>query len=78
MISYIEAKKKAQDIIPDINACLEFPNAYRFFSKSNELTFGGLTDIVILKDNGMAVSFVEYVDKYAKGPHYVEKDFDGR
>lgn len=63
MISYEDAKKIALELNSDVNSCYEYDNAYNFFDK-NEVGAGD-TSVVILKEDGKALNFVNYILDYA-------------
>ena len=63
MISYDFAKQKALELNSDVNACNEYDNAYNFYDKND---YGvGDTSVVILKEDGKALNFVNYILDYA-------------
>ena len=69
MISYEEALKKAKEIKPDINVCVEYKQGYMFGRNDNEETFGGgNAPVVILKDTGKAVSMAYFAAKFTGEP----------
>lgn len=63
MISYEDAKKKALELNSDVNACYEFNNAYRFLDKNDDST--GDKSVIILKEDGRALNYVDYILDYA-------------
>lgn len=69
MVSYEEALKKAKAINPDINVCVEYKQGYMFGNNKNEKTEGGPNGpVVILKENGKAVSMAYFAAKFEGGP----------
>ena len=73
MISYDLAKQKALELNSDVNACYEYDNAYNFFDK-NEVGAGD-TSVVILKEDGKALNFVNYILDYAISNEKKEIEF---
>lgn len=63
MISYNYAKQKALELNSDVNACNEYDNAYNFFDKNYEGV--GDKSVIILKEDGKALNFVDYILDYA-------------
>lgn len=64
MITYDEALTKARELKENIDACDEYENAYMFKTKADEYTLGGDGACIILKENGKAISQLEYFDNY--------------
>lgn len=60
MLTYEEALKKAKGLKSRINRCVGFNNAYSFFYKSGKKQDGGENPIVIMKETGEALNFIEY------------------
>ena len=61
MITYEEAKKIALKYKSDVDQCEEFEDAYIFSNKKKERgTAFGFSHIVILKENGNAISMASY------------------
>ena len=73
MISYDLAKQKALELNSDVNACYEYDNAYNFFDK-NEVGAGDKS-VVILKEDGRALNFVNYILDYAISNETKEIEF---
>ena len=73
MISYEDAKKIALELNSDVNSCYEYDNAYNFFDK-NEVGTGD-TSVVILKEDGKALNFVNYILDYAISNEKKEIEF---
>lgn len=74
MITYEDALKKAKSIKPDINVCVEYKAGYMFGKNEKEETFGGgNAPVVILKDDGKAVSMAYFAAKFDGEPI---KEFD--
>ena len=59
MMNFEEAKKKAKKLRKDVDFCQEYEDAY-IFSKKDDVSFGGQSPVVILKENGEAISMVAY------------------
>lgn len=69
MVSYEEALKKAKSIKPDINICIEYKQGYMFGKNGGETTYGGgNAPVVILKENGKAVSMAYFAAKFDGEP----------
>lgn len=67
MITYEEALKKAKSIKPDANLCIEKTSAYIFGYDSGKDEAGGSNSpVVIMKEDGKAVSMPYYNAKYSK------------
>ena len=60
-LTYSECKKIALDKNPNVNACYEYDNAYRFVEKSDEEIDGDF-EVVVLKENGRAMGWVQFLD----------------
>ena len=73
MISYEDAKKIALELNSDVNSCYEYDNAYNFFDK-NEVGAGDKS-VVILKEDGKALNFVNYILDYATSNEMKEIEF---
>ena len=73
MITYDEALKIAKGLKKNIDACVEFENAYCFKSKSEEYDIGGNGPCIVLKENGRAIISTEYYTNYATG---IIKEYD--
>lgn len=61
MLTYEQAKQKAQKEYPAVDSVLEYKDAYVFY---NSKARGNKTDdneVVILKKNGNVISMTEYV-----------------
>lgn len=65
MITYEKACEIAAGQMPNIDACVEYDNAYMFQRRAENHSIGGHGYIVILKDSGKALSRTEYLEKYA-------------
>ena len=65
MITYEKACEIAAGQMPNIDACVEYENAYMFQRRAENHSIGGHGYIVILKDSGKALSRTEYLEKYA-------------
>lgn len=63
MISYEEAYNTAKKLKPNIDGCIEYENGYVFLNYKRKRTIGGYgqTRCVILKENGKAVPFNEFI-----------------
>ena len=65
MVNYDEALKIAKELKNNIDACDEYDDAYLFKTKEDEYTLGGDGACIILKENGRAISQLEYFDNYS-------------
>ncbi len=73
MISYDLAKQKALELNSDVNTCYEFNNAYRFLDKNDEGV--GDKSVIILKKDGKALNYVNYILDYATSNEMKEIKF---
>lgn len=73
MISYEDAKKKALELNGDLNACYEFNNAYRFLDKNDDSV--GDKSVIISKEDGRALNYVNYILDYATSNKTKEIEF---
>lgn len=73
MISYEDAKKKALELNSDVNACYDFNNAYSFLDKNDDST--GDKSVIILKEDGRALNYVDYILDYATSNKMKEIEF---
>ncbi len=64
MVSYEQAYEIAKKLKPNIDACDEYSDAFLFKTKADEWTIGGESPCVVLKENGNAITQLEYFDKY--------------
>ena len=63
MLTYTECTNIALKRNPNVNACYEYDNAYRFIEKSNiEIT--GDFEVVVLKETGKAMGWVSYMNEF--------------
>lgn len=60
MLTYEEALKKAKQLKSRINKCTEFNNAYSFYYNSGKAQDGGENPVVIMKETGEALNFIQY------------------
>ena len=65
MITYEKACEIAAGQMPNIDACVEYENAYMFKRKAENHSIGGHGFIIILKDSGKTVPQTEFFEKYA-------------
>lgn len=73
MISYDLAKQKALELNNDVNTCYEFNNAYRFLDKNDDSD--GDKSVIILKKDGKALNYVNYILDYATSNEMKEIKF---
>lgn len=73
MISYDLAKQKALELNSDVNTCYEFNDAYRFLDKNDEGV--GDKSVIILKKDGKALNYVNYILDYATSNEMKEIKF---
>ena len=64
MVTYDEALAIARKLKKNIDACDEYNDAYVFKARSEEYMIGGPGPCVVLKENGKAISQVNYFDSY--------------
>lgn len=72
MITYEDAKKIAFKLSGNVNACREYNAAYYFYEKDVEKD--GDDGVVVLKDSGRALTFVQFI--LAKHPEKNPKEID--
>lgn len=65
MVGYEEALAAAKKLKSFIDTCDEYTNAYVFKSEADRFSIGGDGPCCILKKDGRAVNFTEYIDVYA-------------
>ena len=65
MVSYKQAYKIAVKMMPNIDACVEYENAYMFKRKAANHSIGGDGFCIVMKDSGKTVPQTEYFEKYA-------------
>ena len=63
MITFKEAEKIAFSKASGMTVCDEYKEAYRFFNPEDD-TDGCGGDIVILKETGRAITFVQFIQNY--------------
>ena len=73
-MTYPECKKIALEKNPNVNACYEYDNAYRFVEKSEEEVVGDF-EVVVLKENGKVMGWVQYLFAYKPAPELKEIEF---
>lgn len=73
MISYEDAKDKALELNSDVNTCYEFDNAYRFLDKNDDSV--GDKSVIILKEDGRALNYVNYILDYTTSNEMKEIEF---
>lgn len=73
MISYDLAKQKALELNSEVNACYEFNNAYRFLDKNDDSD--GDKSVIILKKDGKALNYINYILDYATSNEMKEIKF---
>lgn len=75
MITYEEAYKKAKELKPNADGCMEFENGYAFCSSQDAGYVGGYghTRCVITKKDGKAIPFNAFV---AQGTGILIREFD--
>lgn len=79
MKSYQECKmiaiKKSHAMKETPDKAFDYGNAY-LFTKKNYTAIGGALPIVVLKEDGKAVSMTTYVNMYDEGSKEKEIDFE--
>ncbi len=73
MIRYDFAKKKALEIDDKVNACIEFDIGHKFFDQNDNRV--GDQSIVILKENGNAISFMTFLTDYEPNNKFKKIEF---
>ena len=64
MVTYEKAYEIAKDMMPNIDACVEYENAYMFKRKAANHSIGGDGFCIILKESGKKISQTEFFDSY--------------
>lgn len=67
MISYDDAEKKARELKPEIDHCIEYDNAYIFACHADSEYEGTRQPCVILRNDGRPVTLLWYLTKYGIG-----------
>ena len=73
-LTYSECKKIALEKNPDVNACYEYDNAFRFVEKTDVEIIGDF-DVVVLKETGKTMGWVQYLFDYKPTTDLNEIDF---
>lgn len=69
MVTYDEALEIAKSKLNGINTCVEYKKGYMFAHEGGEFAVGGANaPVVILKDNGRAVTMPYFVALYGGEP----------
>lgn len=63
MLTYNEAKQIATRLNKNVNACNEYNKAYHFFVETDD-EIDGDAGVVVIKENGRALSFVPFLLNY--------------
>ena len=63
-ITYEKAYELAKQKMPNIDACVEYENAYMFKRKAEKHSIGGNGFCIVLKDSGKILSQTEYFKDY--------------
>lgn len=74
MISYEDALKKAKELKPDTDHCIEYDNAYIFACHEDNGYEGTRQPCVILRKDGRAVALIYYLTKVGVGKKVREMD----
>ena len=61
MITYEQAKAKAQKVLTGINTVLEYKDAYMFYNSKARGQEQEDNEVIVLKKNGKIISMTEYV-----------------
>ena len=71
-MSYSECKKIALLLNYNVNSCREYKDAYYFFD--NESNADGDDGVVVIKETGKAISFINFILNYSpeKNPKNIE------
>ncbi len=78
MISYEEAKKVALQRNENVNACLEYETAYRFYNESEQEFMEPAGDVVVLKKDGKAMGLTEFIIEYRPNRRFVKRALSGQ
>lgn len=61
MVSFESAKATALALKPDANICREYDNAWEFDCKGDAAADGGMGPVVVLKEDGKAISLTAFL-----------------
>lgn len=67
MISYDEALKKAKELKPEIDNCIEYDNAFIFGCHEDDKYDGVKQPCVIVRADGRAITMIGYITKVGVG-----------
>ena len=76
MISFKEAKRIAMSRAKGIDSCDEYKRGYHFFSTETD-TDGGFGEVVILKEDGRALPFTQFLLNYRPEKEPKHLDMNG-
>lgn len=66
-VGFDEALAIAKSHWGEVDYCTEYEAAYSF-SKKDDMSFGGNSPVVVMKEDGRAVNFVAFIDMGASDP----------
>ena len=72
-VTYQQAYDIARQQMPNIDACVEYENAYMFKRKAENHSIGGHGFCIVLKESGKIVSQTDYFELYATA---IVREFD--
>lgn len=76
MITFEEAKKIANDLVPGVDICREYATAWEFDRKDAPMCDGGMDGpVVVMKDTGKAVGLTAFL-LHSDPKRYVDIDKD--
>ena len=64
-LTYQQAYNIATQQMRNIDACVEYENAYMFKRKAENHSIGGHGFCIVLKESGQVLNQTEYMDQYA-------------
>lgn len=70
-MSFEEAREIAGNLNRNINTCHEYEAAYHFFDKFSDAD--GDCGVVVMKETGKAMHFVQFLLDYSPEKKYVER-----
>ena len=75
MITYEEAKKLALQRNGNVNACLEYETAYRFYDETEGELMEPAGDVVVLKKDGRVMGLTEFILEYRPDRKFKKRAF---
>ena len=70
-MTFDEARKIAENLNRNINACHEYESAFHFFDSSSDAD--GDSGVVVLKKDGKTMHFVQFLLDYSPEKKFIER-----